>query len=97
MCILENYSPLIQKIIKKVNVKVGDRISVAKGKNIYEGLLMPRAELGDKNCIVLKLDSGYNIGIRYEKGVKIEKSKKPEPKKIEEEIEVPQDQNPLSY
>jgi glutamyl-tRNA(Gln) amidotransferase subunit D len=34
---------------------------------------MPRIELGDKNCLVLKLKNGYNIGIKFEKGVKIKK------------------------
>jgi glutamyl-tRNA(Gln) amidotransferase subunit D len=81
---LENYSIQIQKALK--GIKIGDRISVTKGKKKYEGLLMPRTELGDKNCIVLKLDSGYNIGIRHEKGIKIEKSKKAKPKEVKEEV-----------
>jgi len=84
---IENYSPSIQKVLEEIKVKIGDRISVTKGKNIYEGLLMPRSEMGDKSSIVIKLDSGYNIGIKYEKEVKIQKSKKTEPKKIEEEVE----------
>jgi len=79
---LENYSPEIQKALK--GVRIGERISVTKGKQKYEGLLMPRTELGDRKAIVLKLDSGYNIGIRFEKGIKVEKSKKPEPKEIKE-------------
>jgi len=82
---LENYSPEIQRVLK--GIKVGDRISIIKGKQNYEGLLMPRAELGDRKAIVLKLDSGYNIGIRFEKEVKIEKSKKYEPKRVKEEVE----------
>jgi len=81
---LDNYSKQIQKSLKKI--KIGDRISITKNKKTYEGLLMPRTELGDLNCIVLKLDSGYNIGIRHEKGVKVEKSKKAEPKEIKEEL-----------
>jgi glutamyl-tRNA(Gln) amidotransferase subunit D len=81
---LENYSEEIQKSLKKINI--GERIVVTKGDKKFEGLLMPRSELGDKNCIVLKLDSGYNIGIRFEKGVMIEKSKKPEPKEVKEEV-----------
>jgi glutamyl-tRNA(Gln) amidotransferase subunit D len=81
---LDNYSQQIQKVLK--NFKIGDRILITKDKKTYEGLLMPRTELGDKNSIALKLDSGYNIGIRHEKGIKIEKSKKAEPKEIREEI-----------
>jgi glutamyl-tRNA(Gln) amidotransferase subunit D len=34
---------------------------------------MPRTELGDRDCIVLKLESGYNIGIRLVKGITVEK------------------------
>jgi len=81
---LNNYSKQVQTALKKF--KIGDRIAVTKNNKTYEGLLMPRTELGDVNSIVLKLDSGYNIGIRHEKGVKIEKSKKPEPKEIKEEV-----------
>jgi len=81
---LDNYSPEVQKALK--NIKIGDRISIIKHKKTYEGLLMPRTELGDRNCIVIKLDSGYNIGISHEKGIKVEKSKKPEPKEIKEEV-----------
>jgi len=82
---LENYSKQIQTALK--NIKIGDRISVNKNTKSYEGLLMPKTELGDKDCIVIKLDSGYNIGIRYEKGVKVDKSKKHEPKEVREEAD----------
>jgi glutamyl-tRNA(Gln) amidotransferase subunit D len=81
---LENYSVQIQKALK--GIRIGDRVSITKGKQTYEGLLMPRSELGDINCIVLKLGSGYNVGIRCERGVKIKKVRKPESKEIEEEV-----------
>lgn len=70
---LENYSTAVQKILKTAKASAGDRIAVKKGKSTYEGLLIPRTELGDRNCIVLKLDNGYNIGIRAAKDVKVEK------------------------
>lgn len=69
----ENYSPLLQKVLKRNNLRLGDRISVDKGRQHYEGLLMPRTQAGSADCIVLKLDNGYNIGIKFERGVKIEK------------------------
>jgi len=84
---LENYSPKIRNILNRNKIKVGDRISIVKGKQSYEGLLMPRTETGDTNSIVLKLDSGYNIGICFEGGLKIKKTKKKEPKKVKEEVE----------
>ncbi len=84
---LENYSKDIQKALKKAKINVGGRVLIKKGKQTYEGLLMPRIEMGDTNSLVIKLDNGYNIGIRYQKGISIHKSKKTEPKKVEEEYE----------
>ncbi len=86
-----NYSPAIQAALKKIKADVGERVKFSRKDGIaYEGLLMPRIELGDRNCIVLKLDSGYNLGLRFEAGCKIEKAKSAEPKKIisEEKFEL---------
>jgi glutamyl-tRNA(Gln) amidotransferase subunit D len=69
------YSEQIQSFIKKNKIEVGDVIRLEKDKKNYEGILMPRIELGDKNCLVLKLKNGYNIGIKFEKDVKIKKIK----------------------
>lgn len=83
---LENYSPAVQKALKKIKADVGDRINISKKGEVYEGILMPRIELGDRNCITIKLDSGYNAGVKFETGVKMAKikvSKKEEPQKIE--------------
>jgi len=83
---IENYSKEIQVLLKKNKISIGDVVRIIKDENVYEGIFMPRPELGDDNCFVIKISSGYNIGISYEKGVRIEKSKKPEPKQIKEEV-----------
>ena len=71
-------------------IRVGDRIQVKKGKKSFEGLLMPRSELGDENHIVLKLDNGYNIGIEIT-DIKVnkleEKIKKKEPRVAEVKVD----------
>ncbi len=82
---LENYSGAVQAAIKVAKARIGDRLIVAKGTAVYEGVLMPRISQGSPDCIVLKLDSGYNIGIKFVKGVSIELSKTKEPKSIKEE------------
>lgn len=43
---------------------------------------MPRIELGDLSSLVIKLDNGYNIGIKFEKGVKIKRIAKGKPIKF---------------
>lgn len=65
------YSPNIEILLKSKKIKIGDRVSVIKGKLTYEGILMPRIELGDHSSLVIKLSNGYNIGIKFEKGMKI--------------------------
>jgi len=47
---------------KNSGINPGDRIRLALGKRTIEGTLMPRIESGNKNAIILKLDSGYNAG-----------------------------------
>lgn len=56
------YAGFVGKLVKKYNVRPGDRIKVTADKE-YEGLLMPRIDLADDKHIVLKLDNGYNIGV----------------------------------
>ncbi len=58
------YSAKIQKELKKKSIDIGDTISVRSGGNVYEGLLMPRPHFGDAGILVIKLKSGYNIGVR---------------------------------
>ncbi|UCD02781.1 MAG: Glu-tRNA(Gln) amidotransferase subunit GatD [Candidatus Aenigmatarchaeota archaeon] len=57
------YSGKPRKLLHERNIRVGDRIAVEKNGIRYEGTLMPRPEIGDAACIVIKLDNGYNIGI----------------------------------
>jgi glutamyl-tRNA(Gln) amidotransferase subunit D len=65
-------------------VEVGDRIKVKKKERTFEGVLMPRSELGDENHLVIKLDTGYNIGIGV-KGIKVTRIEKAvSPKEIKE-------------
>ena len=63
------YSKEVEKVLR--NIKVGDRIRIAKSGETYEGILMPRIGLGDKSTIVIKLDNGYNIGVKYDPKIKI--------------------------
>lgn len=64
--------PKIYTQLQARKIKPGDRIRVENEGNVYEGVLMPRIELGDPECVVIKLPNGYNIGIDS-KGAKVEK------------------------
>lgn len=76
------YSIEIELLLKSKKIKVGDRTRLVKGKLLYEGILMPRIGLGDPSTIVIKLDNGYNIGIKFDKTVKLKLLKKGKPIKF---------------
>ena len=66
------YSKKIQDELASLGVEVGDRLRVKSKGDIYEGILMPKAELGDPNTLVIKLSNGYAVGLNFE-GAAIEK------------------------
>jgi len=65
------YSPQAKKKLK--SAQIGERIAVVTATNRHEGFLLPRISAGDQDCIVIKLDSGYNLGIDAGKVVSVEK------------------------
>ncbi len=70
----------------KCNAKAGDRVEIHLTRLIYEGILLeaPESETG---TILLKLDSGYNIGFKKKDILEIKKLKAAEEKKEGVEIQ----------
>jgi len=62
--------------IKKAEAEIGDMIRITKNEEAYEGILIPRSEYGDEKHVVIKLKSGYNIGVHITSNTKIEKTGK---------------------
>ncbi|NWG11505.1 Glu-tRNA(Gln) amidotransferase subunit GatD, partial [Candidatus Bathyarchaeota archaeon] len=59
--------------IKKAEVEIGDVIRIKKNEEVYEGILIPSSEYSDEKHIIIKLKSGYNIGVRITSNTTIEK------------------------
>jgi glutamyl-tRNA(Gln) amidotransferase subunit D len=59
--------------IKKAGCEVGDIVRISGDGKTYEGILIPRSESGDNTHIVVKMKSGYNVGVRLTPNAKIEK------------------------
>ena len=81
------YSKRLEAVFKRKHVRVGSRIRVSKAGKAHEGLLMPKSDMGDPGSVVIKLDSGYNIGLKYGKGVTIVKARSKTPGTVKEEEE----------
>ncbi|RLE51181.1 MAG: Glu-tRNA(Gln) amidotransferase GatDE subunit D [Candidatus Methanomethylicota archaeon] len=69
---LEGYKGISLKVLLDAGVKIGDRIKITSRGHVFEGILMPRAGVCDDRHVVIKLDNGYNIGIRVNENTKIE-------------------------
>ena len=61
------------KFLKTAEAEIGDIIRVTKNGESWEGILIPRSEIGDENHIVLKMKSGYNVGVRIDQSAQVEK------------------------
>ncbi|MEM3716610.1 MAG: hypothetical protein QW145_05575, partial [Candidatus Bathyarchaeia archaeon] len=70
---LIGYKGLALKILLESGVEIGDLIRIVRGSDIFEGILIPRSEYSDDRHIVIKIKSGYNIGVEVTPETKIEK------------------------
>ncbi len=61
---LEGYRGIALNLLKRAQATVGSRIKVKTGDGFeVSGLLIPRYQHADERHLVLKLKSGYNLGI----------------------------------
>lgn len=60
------------EFLKTNKISVGDSVKILADLT-YSGIIMPRYEHSDDKHLVIKLKSGYNIGLEIEKIKKIEK------------------------
>lgn len=70
------YSSNLLARLKKAEIEIGDKIRVENENGHYEGILMPCT--GESMNLVIKLNSGYNMGVNTEnaKLVLLEKAEK---------------------
>ncbi|KPV64529.1 MAG: Glutamyl-tRNA(Gln) amidotransferase subunit D [Candidatus Bathyarchaeota archaeon BA2] len=61
------------QILKGIGAEIGDVIRITKDGETYEGILIPRSEYGDDKHVVIKLKSGYNVGVSITPTTQIEK------------------------
>ena len=73
-----NYSERALAILKTAGAREGDTLLVQGKDGEQKGVLMPHHEFSDPDVIVIKLKSGYNVGIRLEAGVSVKVQDRPE-------------------
>jgi len=58
------YRGELRKRLEKEGVGVWSEVVVKKGDAIYEGVILPRSDHTAEGYLVLKVDTGYNIGVK---------------------------------
>jgi glutamyl-tRNA(Gln) amidotransferase subunit D len=60
-------------LMQRENVTVWCEVEAHTTRGLFRGLVLPRSETADADHLVLKLDSGYNVGIRHDTVERIER------------------------
>src|SRR5208283_1119668 len=72
---LSGYSGLARGLLQKEGAQIGDRIRLgithATRQEVVEGLLMPRFNSEREDYVVVKLKTGYNVGVRIDSSSEI--------------------------
>jgi len=70
------YKDTLFKKLTSAGIEMGDRVRFKDDKKEIEGIIMPRSQIGaDAHHLVLKLDSGYNLGLKVRDNTTLKKVK----------------------
>ena len=67
-----SYSAALKKKLSSLGVRDGTKIVLRSGDDEYTGVVIPHHNFSDPDVIVLKMKSGYNVGIRVDGNTVIE-------------------------
>lgn len=59
-----HYPESVRKILASTNAEIGDSVEVESEGRKIQGVVMPHHEFSAEDVLTLKLDSGYNVGIK---------------------------------
>ena len=72
---LSGYAGISREILKAAGAKIGDRIRIELKREtrqeVVEGLLIPRFRTRSDEYVVVKLKTGYNVGVKIDSATKI--------------------------
>ncbi len=59
----QGYKGRALDVLKKFNIRVWSEVNIQTTRGHFEGKILPRSENDDDKHLVLKIPTGYNIGI----------------------------------
>jgi glutamyl-tRNA(Gln) amidotransferase subunit D len=70
----KGYREPLRALMQRFGVTVWCDAIVTTDRGRFEGLILPRSETSDEKHLVLKLWTGYNVGVRFDRITSIEKT-----------------------
>ena len=83
------YSDEVLRMLESAGAKEGSKISLTADGKEYVGTLMPNKDSCDSNIVVIRMKSGYKVGIRAGKGSSVKVLEPPAAKVRKEPSAVP--------
>ncbi|MGC8709542.1 MAG: Glu-tRNA(Gln) amidotransferase subunit GatD [Thermoplasmata archaeon] len=87
---------LLKQITSNMDFETGDLVEIENKKGIFRGIVMPRHAFSGEDIIILKLDNGYNIGIKVDDETNIKIISKGLSKKTERKSKINENGIPVS-
>ncbi|AFK50477.1 glutamyl-tRNA(Gln) amidotransferase subunit D [Thermogladius calderae 1633] len=70
--VYHGYTGRLAALLSGIGVEPGDRVRVVKDGEVFEGVLMPRYTVrASEDILVIKLENGYNIGIKVDERTQV--------------------------
>ena len=82
-----SYSDALSKALEALGASEGAKLSVVRDGRTFVGTLMPHHEFSAPDILILKMKSGYNVGVRITDSTSIEVLEKPA-ERVRKEAEV---------
>ena len=70
----KGYRDPMLSVMKRFGITVWCEVRARTTRGDFEGLVLPRSETSDADHLVLKLVSGYNVGLRHDTIQELEKT-----------------------
>jgi glutamyl-tRNA(Gln) amidotransferase subunit D len=70
----KGYRGPTRALLERFAVPVWSEVKVRTSQGLFEGLVLPRSETSDDRHLVLKLASGYNVGLRCDRIESLDKT-----------------------
>ncbi len=59
-------------VLEDLGISVGDIVRIWKGNLVLQGIVMPKHTYSAEDIVVIKLESGYNVGVSIDRDTSIE-------------------------